>query len=225
MFESEVQASIEYIFTSSGARAAFPSIVGSGKNSTTLHYTTNGRQMSNGDLVVVDIGAESDYYCADLTRTYPVSGRFTKRQKEIYNLVLETQNYIAEIAKPGYWLNNKDKPEKSLHHLAKKFLEKRGYGQYFTHGIGHYLGLDVHDVGDYMRPLRDGDVFTIEPGIYIAEENLGVRIEDDYWIVKDSAICLSEALPKSIEDIEKFMLEQIEEELEIDITQDEVGQS
>ncbi len=228
MFESEVQASIEYIFTSAGARNAFPSIVGSGKNSTTLHYVTNGRQMSNGDLVVVDIGAQFDYYCADLTRTYPVSGTFTKRQKEIYDLVLATQEYIAELAKPGYWLNNKEQPEKSLHHLAKKFLEERGYGQYFTHGIGHYLGLDVHDVGDYKRPLRDGDVFTIEPGIYIPEENIGVRIEDNYWIVKSDAICLSESLPKTTEAIESFMQQQqqeLQEEIDIDLMNDEVGQS
>jgi len=227
MFESEVQASIEYIFTSSGSRPAFPSIVASGKRSTTLHYITNGHQMGHGDLVVVDIGAEFSYYCADLTRTYPVSGAFTKRQKEIYNLVLETQSYIADIAKAGYWLNNKDNPEKSLHHLAKKFLDERGYGKYFTHGIGHYLGLDVHDVGNYKRPLQDGDVFTIEPGIYIPEENIGIRIEDDYWIVKDSAIWLSESLPKKAEDIEALIMEgqRLQPDVPLEAINDEVGQS
>src|SRR6185436_7465046 len=133
---------------------------------------------------------------------YPVSGTFTKRQREVYDLVLETQEYIASIAKPGMWLSNKNKPEQSLNDLAKKYLTERGYGSYFPHGIGHFLGLDVHDVGDYALPLREGDVITIEPGIYIPEENLGIRIEDDYWIVKDGVVCLSEFIPKRAEDIE-----------------------
>ena len=203
--ESKLQAAIEYAYASESCRAAFPSIVAGGKNSTILHYHDNNTELKSGDLVVVDIGAEHDYYCADLTRTYPVSGKFTERQKEIYNLVLETQLYIQDLAVPGYWLNNKDFPEKSLNHLAKKFLDDAGYGKYFTHSIGHFLGIDVHDVGDYSKPIEEGDVITIEPGIYIPEENLGVRIEDDYWIVDGEAICLSEELPKDIDDIEKFM--------------------
>ncbi len=200
--ESEVQASLEYMFIGSGARAAFPSIVGSGKNSTILHYHDNNAPLKKGDLVVVDIGAELGHYCADITRTYPVSGVFTKRQREIYDIVLEAQEYIASLAKPGMWLSNKEKPEQSLNHLAKKYLTERGYGAYFPHGIGHFLGLDVHDVGDYSVPLREGDVITIEPGIYIPEENIGIRIEDDYWIVKDGVVCLSEFIPKRAEDIE-----------------------
>ena len=219
MSECEVQASLEYIMKASGANPSFPSIVGSGKNSTVLHYNVNNSVMKNGDLVVVDIGAEYDQYCADITRTYPVSGTFTKRQKEVYAIVLETQEYIANLAKPGYWLRNADHPEKSLHHLAKEFLNKKGYGQYFIHGIGHYLGLDVHDVGNYDRPLQEGDVFTIEPGIYIPQEKLGIRIEDDYWVIKDGVVCLSENLPKKPEDIEALMRGEIEigeEEEEID---------
>lgn len=203
--ECEVQASLEYIFTAAGATPAFPSIVGSGKNSTVLHYTANSEPLKNGDVVVIDIGAQYNQYCADVTRTYPVSGTFTKRQRELYMLVLETQEYIASIAKPGLWLNNKEHPEKSLHHLAKAYFAKRGYDQYFMHGIGHYLGLDVHDVGDYTRPLQEGDVFTIEPGLYIAAENIGIRIEDDYWMVKDGVVCLTEQLVKKPEDIEALM--------------------
>lgn len=203
--ECEVQASLEYIFTAAGARAAFPSIVGGGKNSTILHYTANSASLKSGDLVVVDVGAQIGGYCADITRTYPVSGLFTKRQREIYTVVLETQEYIANLAKPGYWLNNKDMPEKSLNHLARAYLAKKGYDKYFTHGVGHYLGLDVHDVGDYTRPLQEGDVFTIEPGIYIPAENIGVRIEDDYWMVKDGVVCLTEQLVKKPEDIEALM--------------------
>lgn len=212
--EAEVQASLEYMFTGSGAIPAFPSIVATGKNATILHYHTNADVLKNGQLVVVDIGAQSDYYCADLTRTYPVSGKFTKRQRELYNLVLETQEYIASIAKPGMWLSNKEKPEQSLNHLAKKFLDERGYGKYFIHGIGHFLGLDVHDVGNGKDPLQDGDVFTIEPGIYIPEEGIGIRIEDNYWMVKDGVVCLSESLVKKADDIEALMAQEQSDEEE-----------
>lgn len=203
--EYEIQAAIEFIFKQSNGSAAFPSIVGSGINSTVLHYTANDSKMAKGDLVVIDIGAEIDYYCADLTRTYPVSGTFTKRQREVYNIVLETQEYIENIAKPGYWLNNKDKPKQSLNHLAFEFLKKKGYNQYFPHSIGHFLGMDVHDVGDYSKPLEEGDVITIEPGIYIQDEKIGIRIEDNYWIVKDGLICLSQDLPKDPKTIEEMM--------------------
>ncbi len=215
--EAEVQASLEYMFTASGARAAFPSIVGGGRNSTVLHYHESSSTLKNGDVVVIDIGAEYDYYCADITRTYPVSGTFTKRQKEIYNLVLATQEYVASKARPGMWLSNKEKPDQSLNHLARKYLQERGYDKYFLHGIGHFLGLDVHDVGDYSKPLQEGDVITIEPGIYIAAENIGVRIEDDYWIVPDGAICLSEDIPKKAEDIEAMVQQR-------ELPQDEVAQ-
>jgi Xaa-Pro aminopeptidase len=221
VLECEVQASIEYIFTASGGTLAFPSIVASGKNSTVLHYQINNGTLKNGDLVVIDIGAEYAHYCSDLTRTYPVSGKFTKRQREIYDLVLETQEYIASLAKPGYWLNNKEVPEKSLNHLARAYLAKKGFDKYFIHGIGHYLGLDVHDVGDYKKPLQEGDVFTIEPGIYIPEESLGVRIEDDYWVVKDGVVCLSENLPKKAQDIERLMAQEFESSMTFEEEADE----
>jgi Xaa-Pro aminopeptidase len=202
--EHDLRSGIEYVFAEGNGTPAFPSIVATGMNSTVLHYTPKKTQMRAGDLVVVDIGAEVDYYCADITRTYPVSGTFTARQREVYTIVLETQEYIASLAKPGMWLNNKEKPEQSLHHLAQKFLEKRGYANYFPHGIGHFLGLDVHDVGDVREPLQEGDVITIEPGIYLPKEKFGVRIEDDYWIVKDGVMCLSEELPKEPEAIEEM---------------------
>lgn len=218
--EAEVQASLEYIMTASHARPSFPSIVATGKNGTILHYHQNSGTLKDGDLVVVDIGAELNNYCADLTRTYPVSGRFSKRQKEIYKIVLDTQEYIASLAQPGMWLKNKDKADQSLHHLAVKFLAKHGYDKYFPHGIGHYLGLDVHDVGDYGTPLHEGDVITIEPGIYIPEEGIGIRIEDNYWITKDGAVCLSENLPKEIEDIEHYMQQVLKESSEDDSDED-----
>jgi Xaa-Pro aminopeptidase len=205
--ESEVHATVEYVFTAAQAQLAFPSIVGSGKNSTVLHYTANNQPLEKDSLVVVDCGARFYHYCADLTRTYPVSGKFTLRQKELYQLVLDCQAYIAEIAKPGMWLNNKDKPEESLNHLAREFFKKKDLDQYFVHGIGHYLGLDTHDVGDYSKPLEEGNVITIEPGLYLPQENIGIRIEDNYWIVKSGAVCLSEALPKSVDQIENLAKE------------------
>lgn len=208
--ESEVQASLEYVITGNGAQRAFPSIVASGVHTTILHYHHNNHVMKKGDLVVVDIGASYKHYASDITRTYPVSGTFSKRQKEIYELVLETQEYIASIAQVGYYLRNNDQPDKSLHHLAIAYLEERGYGQYMPHGIGHYMGLDVHDVGVYTEPLKNGDVFTIEPGVYIPQEGIGVRIEDDYWMTEKGIICLSEDIPKSVKEIEKIAKQKFE---------------
>ncbi len=212
IYEFQIQAGVEFIFKESGGRAAFPSIVASGKNSTVLHYTRNDRLMREGDLVVVDVGAELDYYCADITRTYPVSGAFTPRQREVYEIVLEAQDYIAQHAQPGYWLSNKEHPEKSLNHLVRAFLKEKGYENYFNHGIGHFLGLDVHDVGSYMEPLKEGDVITIEPGIYIPQENIGIRIEDNYWITNEGAVCISEELPRDSYEIEDMMQQELEEE-------------
>ncbi|MCK5632424.1 aminopeptidase P N-terminal domain-containing protein [bacterium] len=209
--EKEVQGALEYIFTASGSQKAFPSVIASGKNGTVLHYTSNNGQLVDGDLVVVDIGAQIGNYCADITRTYPVSGSFTKRQKELYQAVLDTQKFVAEEARPGMWLKNEKEQDKSLYHLAKKFLKARSLDNFFIHGIGHFLGLDVHDVGNIDRPLQEGDVFTIEPGVYIPEENIGIRIEDDFWMVKDGVVCLSEELPKEIDAIEKMMQKEKED--------------
>ena len=207
--EYEVQAIIESVFTQSGAAGpAFPSIVASGKNSTILHYTKRDKELKDGELVVVDIGAEHFYYAADLTRTYPVSGKFTDRQRQIYDAVLETQSYVESVAKPGIFIHNKELPEKSLHHLAVKFLEKKDLSQYVAHGIGHFLGLDVHDVGDNTYPLSAGDVFTIEPGLYIPQEDLGIRIEDNYLMTDEGVVCLSFQLPRQAEEIEKLMREE-----------------
>lgn len=204
--EYQVQAAVEYMFTYiAAASRSFPSIVATGKNTTVLHYVENSQQLKEEDLVVVDIGAEYGNYAADLTRTYPANGKFTPRQREIYQLVLDTQLYVESIAKPGMYLKNAQYPEQSLHHLAVGFLKKAGYADYFVHGIGHYLGLDVHDVGDYSTPLEPGDVFTIEPGIYIPEEKLGVRIEDDYVMTDDGVVCLSFDLPRQPDEIERWM--------------------
>lgn len=205
VLESEVHAAISYIFSGSQAQEAFPSIVASGKNATILHYSRNASRMKQQDLVLVDIGATADMYCGDITRTYPARGTFTQRQKDLYMLVLEAQQLIADKAVPGMWLSSKQHPEKSLYHIAKNFFAKKGYDSYFTHGIGHFLGIDVHDVGDYSIPLQEGDVFTIEPGLYIPQEGIGIRIEDNYWLTSEGVICLSDEIPKEISEIESIM--------------------
>jgi Xaa-Pro aminopeptidase len=155
---------------------------------------------------VIDIGAEYAYYAADITRTYPASGTFSERQREIYQMVLDAQEFVAAHAKPGYWLKNAAYPEQSLHHMAVQFFKEHGLDKYFMHGIGHYLGLDVHDVGSYQEPLKPGDLFTIEPGLYIRNEGIGVRIEDNYLMTGDGVRCLSAHIPKTVTDIERLML-------------------
>lgn len=209
--ESDMEAEIDYTYLKRGASRAFPSIVATGINGTVLHYTSNNARLQEGDLVVVDIGAQYGYYCADITRTYPVSGGFTAEQRIVYDIVLKCQSFIAEHAKPGVWLSNRDYPDHSLNHLAKKFLSEKGYGEFFLHGIGHYLGLDVHDVGSYATPLQAGDVITIEPGLYLRDKKFGIRIEDDYLITPNDAECLSAELPKEAEEIEQMIRECREE--------------
>jgi Xaa-Pro aminopeptidase len=171
-----------------------------------LHYSQNDHNFIDGDLVVVDAGARYNYYCADITRTYPVSGKFTHEQKELYEIVLQCQELVAEQAKPGMWLFNQDHQDSSLHHIALNFFKQHGYDKYFIHGIGHFLGLDVHDVGDKTKPLQEGDIITIEPGLYIPEKKIGIRIEDNYWIVDHTEpVCLSESLPKTVKAIEEMI--------------------
>jgi Xaa-Pro aminopeptidase len=212
MYEYEVQAILEAAFTRNGAeRSGFPSIVGSGINSTILHYSENRKWIEDGDLVVCDIGAEYSLYTADITRTYPANGKFTARQREIYQLVFDTQKAAAEHWKPGM-------TQRDLHLFAKEFFRqsplraKDTDGQeytmdhFFIHGLGHYLGMDVHDVGDYSKPLQPGEVFTIEPGLYIPTESLGVRIEDDYVISPENTIRkLSANIPSAPDEIERLM--------------------
>ncbi len=126
-------------------------------------------------------------------------------------IVLQTQEHIAQLAAPGYYLNNPAHPTKSLHHLAVEFLKKHRVAEYFVHGIGHYLGLDVHDVGNPKEPLRENDVITIEPGIYIPQESIGIRIEDNYWITKKGAVCLSDTIVKDPDEIEKLVSQNFDE--------------
>lgn len=213
--EAELQAAIEYIFTENGARPAYSSIIAGGQRANILHYRTNNQVMRDGQLVLIDAGAMYQHYCADITRVFPVSGKFTDRQKELYEIVLETQQHVVEHIRPGVWLSNPQEQDASLQHITLKFLKKHGYESYFPHGIGHYLGLDVHDVGSLVTPLKEGDVITIEPGIYLPDESIGIRIEDNYWIVADAEpICLSDAIPKGISEVEDMVQESFDVDVE-----------
>jgi Xaa-Pro aminopeptidase len=212
MYEYEVQAILEAAFTRGGAeRPGFPSIVGSGLFSTILHYSENHKRIDAGDTVVCDIGAEYSLYTADITRTYPASGKFTERQRAVYQLVLDTQAASAAHWKPGMTMRELDSFAKEFmarSPLRAKDVDGKEYSMehFFIHGLGHYLGMDVHDTGDYSRPLAVGEVFTIEPGIYIQTEKLGVRIEDDYVITPEQTVRkMSEKIPSSISEIERMM--------------------
>jgi len=211
--EYQIGALLQYEWGRRGCeRAAYPPVVGSGHNSTILHYDENTATMKSGDVVVIDAAAECSMYAADITRTLPVSGRFTPRQKEIYDIVLGAQEAAAAAFQSGK-STLAGPPETSLDTVARNYIKAHGkdmhgqsLDQYFIHGLGHYIGMDVHDVGDYNAPLVPGMMFTIEPGIYIPEENLGVRIEDDYLVGTDGKLIkLSASLSSKAEDVEKAM--------------------
>jgi Xaa-Pro aminopeptidase len=210
--ERELEAKVLATFTAQGSqRPGFPSIVGSGPNSTIPHYFTNQRTIEDGDVVVVDIGAECDYYTADITRTYPASGKFSARQREVYQLVLDAQKAAEARVKPG------ETKLREMTRWTREFLKEsplrakdedgneHTMDHFFIHGLGHYLGMDVHDVGSTSKPLQPGEVITIEPGIYIPSENLGVRIEDDYLVTKTGVEKLSKAIPSEPDEIEALI--------------------
>jgi Xaa-Pro aminopeptidase len=211
--EYEISALLEYEWERRGCeRAAYSSIVGSGHNSTVLHYSENTNTMKAGDVVVIDAAGEYSMYAADITRTLPINGHFTARQKEIYEIVRGAQEAAMAAFQSGKSMLTGD-GENSLNKVARDYIKTHGkdlhgqpLDQYFIHGLGHYIGLNVHDPGDYKVPLGPGMAFTIEPGIYIPEENIGVRIEDDYLVDNDGKLIkLSAALPSKAEDVEKAM--------------------
>jgi len=231
MYEYELEAELLHGFMKSGSRAAaYNSIVGSGDNACILHYVENARQMKSGDLVLIDAGCELEHYASDITRTFPVSGKFSKEQKAIYQLVLDAQTAAIDAVKPG---NNWNEPHEIsvkviteglvelglLKGDVENLIDEEKYKQFYMHKIGHWLGMDVHDVGDYKidglwRVLEPGMVMTVEPGIYIAPDDesvakkwrgIGVRIEDDVLITKTGYDILSIDAPKSVEDIESLM--------------------
>lgn len=209
MFEYQISATLWNTYLENGCEGvAYSPIVGSGPNSTVLHYSVNQRRMDSGEVVVMDAAAQCDGYASDITRTVPVGGKFNARQREIYEIVLGAQNAAIAAAKPGINLSG---PVNSLTKIAKDYMDAHGkdlhgepLGKYFIHGIGHQVGLQVHDAS-MEGPLEAGMVFTIEPGIYIPEENIGVRIEDVVLMTENGAKLLSEALPREPSQIEKAL--------------------
>jgi Xaa-Pro aminopeptidase len=205
--EYEAQAELEAVWTRLGSeRPGYPSIVGSGINGTTLHYDANRKRIEAGELVVVDAAAEYSYYTADITRTFPAAGKFTPRQREVYQLVLDAQRAAEKAFVQG------KSSIADLQSVARDVMkssplrDKHGNSleRYFIHGLGHWIGMDVHDVGVYSV-LPAGSVFTIEPGIYLPEEGFGVRIEDDYLVTDRGLVKMSAKLPSEPDEIERMM--------------------
>jgi Xaa-Pro aminopeptidase len=197
--EGAVRAEAERVWRTEGSRrTAYESIVGSGPNSTILHYPRSERTMKDGELLLLDMGTEYAHYATDITRTLPVNGKFSPEQRKVYDIVLKAQQTALALAKPGATFEDLDA-------AARKVIEDAGYGDYFIHGLGHFVGLDVHDAGAYQEKLEPGMVFTLEPGIYIPEKNIGVRIEDEVVITPTGARYLTDGLPRTADDIEKWM--------------------
>jgi Xaa-Pro aminopeptidase len=211
--EREISALMQYEWGKRGCeRPAYAPIVGAGFNSTVLHYSEDSETIKDGDAVVIDAAGEYSMYASDITRTLPATGKFTARQREIYDIVLGAQQAAIAAFQSGKSMLKKDQPN-SLYDVAYNYINTHGkdshgepLGKYFIHGLSHYLGLNVHDEGDYDVPSGPGMVFTIEPGIYIPEEKLGVRIEDDFYVdTTGKLINLSGALPHTAEEVERAM--------------------
>ena len=219
VMEYEIEAEIYHSFLSQRATGpAYGSIIASGNRARTLHYVSNNQECKDGELILMDFGAEYGGYAADLTRTIPVNGKFGRRQKTIYNACLHLHEYAKSLLKPGITIV--DYTDKVGEEATQQFLkigllkktevknedpENRAYRKYLYHGISHHLGLDVHDVGTRTSPIKAGMMFTVEPGIYIEEEKIGVRIENNLWITKSGNKDLMKNIPITVEDIEALM--------------------
>ncbi|MFJ8453367.1 aminopeptidase P family protein [Bacillus paramycoides] len=223
MMEYELEAHFDFTLKSSGIKHhAFNTILASGKNATVLHYEDNDAKVGQSDLVLLDLGAQKDYYNADISYTFPASGTFSSRQKQIYNIVLKALKETTELIKPGLKFAALNEHTKKV--LAEEckaiglIQEDEELSKYYYHGVSHFLGLDTHDVGTYKdRVLEEGMVITIEPGLYIEEESIGIRIEDDILVTKDGYENLSKDIIRSVEEIEEFMREN-----NVNVKEDEV---
>ena len=219
VMEYEIEAEIIHSFLSQRATGeAYGSIIASGDRARTLHYVENNQQCKDGELILMDFGASYGNYNADLTRTVPVNGKFSRRQKTVYNACLHLHYYAASILKPGISIadyTEKVGEEASVIFQKIGLLKKadiknedtdnRAYRKYLYHGISHHLGIDVHDLGTRTEPVKAGMVFTIEPGIYIQEEQMGVRIENNFWITRNGNKDLMKNIPITVDDIESLM--------------------
>ncbi|MGL4742410.1 MAG: aminopeptidase P family protein [Sarcina sp.] len=210
MKEYELEAYFDFYVKQHGANDfAFKTIAAAGKNASVLHYHENNSEMKDGDLILFDLGAQMNYYNGDISRTFPVNGKFTQRQKELYEAVLSVNEAVIDMMKPGVCMTDVNNFANDM--IAKKCIDlgliekKEDYRKYYFHSIGHSLGLDTHDVGPRGVKLKEGMVWTVEPGLYIPEENVGIRIEDDILITKDGNEVLTKAIIKSVKEIEEFM--------------------
>jgi len=211
LYEYQVAAKMVEIHAEGGCEGeAYSPIVGTGFHSTVLHFNELDAQIKDGDVVLMDVGAQCSGYTADITRTIPANGHFTPRQREIYEIVLGAQNAALAALKPGMTLGGRG--PNSLFQIAYDYINTHGadreghhLGSYFIHGLGHHIGLEVHDAGDTYRPLEPGMVVTMEPGVYLPDENLGVRIEDDVLITPNGYSLLTARLPRTVDEIEKIM--------------------
>jgi len=217
--EYEIEAEIFHSFLSQRATGpAYASIIAGGDRARTLHYISNSQECKEGELILMDFGAEYGGYNADLTRTVPVSGKFTRRQKTVYNACLHLHDYAKSLLKPGITIV--DYTDKVGEEATQVFLkigllkksdvknenpENRAYRKYLYHGISHHLGIDVHDLGTRTEPIKSGMVFTVEPGIYIEEEKMGIRIENNVWITRNGNKDLMKNIPITVEEIEALM--------------------
>ncbi len=208
MMEYGVEAYFDFTLKSNGVGVSFKTIAAAGKNGTVLHYSDNNCKIGDNDLILCDLGAQYGYYCADITRTFPVNGTFTARQKAVYNVVLKALNEVTNAIKPGV-------PYGELNELCRRVLaegckelgiikDDSELSKYYFHGVSHYLGLDTHDVGVRMD-LKPGMVLTVEPGLYIEEEGIGIRIEDDVLVTENGHEVLSKDIIRTAEEIETFM--------------------
>jgi Xaa-Pro aminopeptidase len=219
VMEYEIEAEITHEFLRNRAtRHAYGNIIASGDRARILHYVENNQVCKNGELILMDFGAEYGNYCADMTRTIPVNGKFTKRQKDVYNACLAVHNYAKSILKPGisilaYTAKVNVYMEQQLVNLgliSKADIKNQdpanpAYRKYFYHGVTHHLGIDVHDIGTKHLPIKEGMLFTVEPGIYIEEEQMGIRIENNIWITKTGHVDLFKNIPITVEEIERCM--------------------
>ena len=219
VMEYEIEAEIWHSFLSQRATGpAYGSIIASGDRARTLHYVSNDQECKDGELILMDFGAEYGGYNADLTRTVPVNGKFTRRQKTVYNACLHLHDFAKSLLKPGITIM--DYTERVGEEATQLFLkigllkksdvknedpENRAYRKYLYHGISHHLGIDVHDLGTKTEPIKAGMVFTVEPGIYIEQEQIGVRIENNVWITRNGNKDLMKNIPITVEEIESLM--------------------
>ncbi len=207
--EYEAEAEFNYILNKHQTKPSFNTIAAGGKNATILHYVANETMILDRDLVLFDLGVSYGNYCSDITRVYPSNGVFTERQKAVYEVVLEANKKTIKWLKPGVTLKEFNDYGKAILIAGAKKLglieEDSEIDKYYYHSLGHYLGLDVHDVGNYSKPIPEGALITVEPGLYIAEEGIGIRIEDDVYVTKNGAINLSKNLIKEIDEIEAYM--------------------